>query len=136
MPRLNTFTNKNSELLHLVPSTVKRVAIQRLALYPEAKPVESFQSTVVHSDGSTFTCSLTLPFQERINLVKDNVNHILWNPRVSLSRSSVTTEALSKFNKRSGIDSDMLANLAYDEHGVAPVLASTAKNSKGKGKKK
>jgi hypothetical protein len=119
-------------------------------LYQPPKTFETFPMTVVHTDGSTFSLSSTLPLQPRLVLHKDTVHHPLWNPRISASQLDTTSEAFQRFKGRfMGVDAvdkqgsdvassdkqmvseDILADLAFSEEATGTV--TIVQNIKGAG---
>jgi hypothetical protein len=104
---------------------------------PEAKYFCQFDSTIVHSDGSTFTLRSTLPTVSRIDLVKDTLQHILWNPSRQNSALDQSSEEYRKFQKKfqNELDATDLADLAFDETANRPEMIVSSSQG-GKRKKK
>lgn len=80
---------------------------------------------------------MPLPLQPRINLVKDTLQHPLWNSRVAASQMKSNSEEFIKFQKKfsadsgadGGIGDDVLAALAYDENAAAPIVIEPKVNT-------
>lgn len=125
MPRLAPFVNAYDEISQLTPATIKRIS-QASRFAPNPKYFQSFTSTVVHTDGSTFTYQSALPSLTRVHLVKDAVHHPLWNPRISASQVDKSSEEFIKFRTKfvqseGGVEEDVLASLAFSDTEAAPV---------------
>ncbi|KAI8914304.1 hypothetical protein EDD86DRAFT_84341 [Gorgonomyces haynaldii] len=77
-----------------IPKSFKVIHPRPLNIHPT-----TFRQTVVHSDGSTFSIRTTSPKSITV-LVKDTLNHPLWNPRSVVVDDSFGQ--ISKFGQRFG----------------------------------
>jgi hypothetical protein len=100
LPRYTSFHNAFEEVDTLTPSTVNRMEKVYGGKEDPLHHVQIFHSVVTHSDGSTFTCKTPIPLNPRVNLVKDTLTHLLWNPRIRDAQVASTSEEFIRFQKR------------------------------------
>lgn len=141
MPRLSPFINGLDDIIQLTPSTLKRI-VEPSKFRPEQKFYQTFLTTVVHTDGSSFTYKSTLPTIKRVTLVKDTVQHPTWNPRISAAQLDQNSAEFIKFRSKfveqdNGLNENILADLAFSDKEAAPVeMSEKNKESKAGNKKK
>ena len=155
MPRYAPFSNSYEDLSQLTPSTLTRLQqTHRKNVQPTHRYTQLYSSTVVQTDGSTFSLQTSMPLVERVNMVKDTLMHPLWNPKIRDAQINTNTEEFIKFNKKFGslqagqeIEgssaaadvnvADIFADLSFDPTAAAPVTIVTKKHvsSQQQGKK-
>lgn len=87
-------------------------------------------SSVVHTDGSTFTLQSPLPTLPRIDLVKDTVHHPLFNPRISASELDENSEELLKFRRKfQSVVGDAATSSTKVAAAAAPTSTSTQEDA-------
>jgi hypothetical protein len=119
MTRFSSFINNFRLIQEITPSTLTRLSNKYNKDFP-TKFTPSFTSTVVLTDGSTFTIQTSLPCHPRIDLVKDNLQHHLWNPRIDEAQLDKNSDEFIRFNKKFS-ESDLWAELSHDESGICPI---------------